>query len=274
MKIDAHQHFWQYDPKEYAWIGPGMEEIKQSFGPKDLWQVQDPVGFEGSIAVQARQSLQETHDLLSLADQDDRIKGVVGWVDLQADDLDAQLEQLTKHPKFVGVRHVLQDEDPAFMLQPSFRRGIGKLHHFGLTYDLLLFPPHLPNAIRLVEEFPEQAFVLDHIAKPLIKDGILEPWKTDMQTLAQHPNVLCKLSGMVTEAAWKAWKTTDFHPYLEVVWEAFGEDRLMIGSDWPVCLLSSSYADTMNIVLSYLYTFSPEVQRKVLGENCINFYQK
>ena len=145
---------------------------------------------------------------------------------------------------------------------------------FDLTYDLLLFPQHLPNAIRLVSEFPEQPFVLDHIAKPLIKDGIIEPWKTDIQTLTQHSNVSCKLSGMLTEAAWKKWEKEDFLPYLDVVWEAFGEDRLMIGSDWPVCLVSGSYSDTMGIVLSYIEQFSPEAQRKIWGGNCLRFYTK
>lgn len=272
MKIDAHQHFWQYDPVDYAWISEEMHIIRKDFGPRELQSVQLATGFDGSIAVQARQSLAETHYLLDLADAFSQIKGVVGWVDLRSEKLEQVLAELSVHAKFVGVRHVLQDESPEFMLNPNFMRGIGMLKAFDLTYDLLLFPQHLPAAIRLVEAFPEQAFVLDHIAKPLIKTGQLEPWKRDIQRLAQFPNVCCKLSGMLTEADWKGWKTQDFAPYIDIVWEAFGEDRLMIGSDWPVCLLAGSYADTMGLVQAYLDGVPSSTQAKILGENCLRFY--
>lgn len=274
MKIDAHQHFWQYSPQEYPWINTEMKVIQKDFGPEDLWQEQKSVEFSGSIAVQARESLQETKDLLHMAESDSRIKGVVGWANLLDEQIEQTLSELSQYPKLSGLRMILQAEEPAYILQPAFRRGIGYLHHFGFTYDLLLFPKHLPNAIQLVEEFPDQPFVLDHISKPFIKAGILTPWQNDIQTLASYPHVHCKLSGMVTEAAWNQWKPDDFRPYLDTVWEAFGEDRLMIGSDWPVCLVSGTYSETMQLVMSYLESFSEETQRKVLGENCLRFYQR
>jgi L-fuconolactonase len=223
--------------------------------------------------VQARQMLEETEWLLQLADEHDFIKGVVGWVDLRSPELHGQLERYARHFRLAGVRHVLHDEqNDRFMLLPEFRRGIAQLREFGLTYDLLLFPKHLPVAVELVAEFPAQQFVLDHIAKPAIRDGLVSPWREDLMRLAQFPNVLCKLSGMVTEAKWNQWRPKDFHRYLEVVFEAFGPDRLMIGSDWPVCTLSGSYTGTMGIVSDYLRQFSTEVQNHILGGNCARFY--
>ncbi|MGC2160449.1 MAG: amidohydrolase family protein [Silvibacterium sp.] len=207
MQLDSHQHFWRYSPDEHIWMSDQMDSLKHDFLPNDLEPLLDSLGFDGCVAVQARQSLEETRWLLQLAEENDFIAGVVGWVDLRSDGLVDQLQRFAAHSKFSGVRHVVHDEaDPAFMLQPAFRRGIAQLHAFNLSYDLLLFPKHLPVAVQLVREFPEQPFVLDHIAKPLIKEGLLFPWRDDLRELASFPNVYCKLSGIVTEAKWGKWE--------------------------------------------------------------------
>jgi L-fuconolactonase len=273
MRIDSHQHFWHYSPVEHTWMSDEMATLKRDFLPIDLEPLLANTGFHGSIAVQARQSLEETQWLLELADQYEFIRAVVGWVDLRAEELPQQLTTFTRHPKLVGVRHVIHDEpDDEFMLRPEFRRGISRLREFDLTYDLLLFPKHLPAAVRLVDEFPDQPFVLDHIAKPKIGERLISPWRDDIEELAALPNVSCKLSGMVTEANWTQWRPDDFHPYLDVVFEAFGADRLMIGSDWPVCTLSGDYSSTMQIVIDYLRRLPAEAQEGVLGGNCARFY--
>lgn len=273
MRIDAHQHFWKYSAAAYDWISGDMAALQRDFLPGDLRPVLASNGFDGSIAVQACQTIEETQWLLSLAEKSEFIRGVVGWVDLCSADLPAQLDALANHPRLVGVRHVVQAEpDDEFMLRDNFRRGIAHLAACGLTYDLLLYPRHLPVAVKLVREFLEQPFVLDHIAKPGIADGLLEPWARDIQELAKHENVCCKLSGMVTEARWKRWKPEDLRPYLDVVFGAFGADRLMIGSDWPVCTLSATYADTIAIVNDYIRQFAPGQQEQILGGNCAAFY--
>ena len=254
-------------------MSDAMAALKCDFLPDDLLPLLEKGGFEGCIAVQARQSLEETRWLLQLARQFSFVKGVVGWVDLCSPQLGAQLEQFADSPLLVGVRHVVQDEmDDEFMMRLEFRRGISQLQAFGLTYDLLLYPRHLTVAARLVEEFPEQPFVLDHIAKPPIADGLLSPWREDLRALAQFENVSCKLSGMVTEAKWGHWQDHDFRAYLDVVFEAFGPNRLMIGSDWPVCTLSGDYVQTMQIVTEYVRQFSGDVQAGIFGENCAEFY--
>lgn len=274
MRLDAHQHFWKYSPAEYGWINDKMAALKRDFLPQDLKSLLAAEGFEGSIAVQARQELEETRWLLELADENDIIKGVVGWVDLCSSDLAAQLERFASDPKFVGVRHVVQDEpDDEFMLRPEFRSGIALLREHELAYDLLLYPRHLPVAVKLVREFPEQRFVLDHIAKPSIAEGRIEPWDRGIRELAQCENVWCKVSGMVTEARWNVWRAEDFRPYLDVVFEAFGPERLMIGSDWPVCTLSASYGATMGIIADYMRQLRAEEQNGILGGNCARFYR-
>ncbi len=274
MKIDSHQHFWDYNPGEYPWMaGDKMNPIRRDFGPADLEREQRQVGLDGSIAVQARQSLKESRWLLELAEKDPRIKGVVGWVDLRSESLEKELEELSPHERFVGVRHVVHDEpDDEFMLRPEFLRGISKLHAYGMTYDLLLFPKHLPVAVEVVKQFPEQPFVLDHISKPFIKDGKLSPWYRQIAELAAFPNVYCKVSGMVTEAAWRAWNPRDFRPYLDIVMDSFGPDRLMFGSDWPVCLLAGDYDEVAGIVTDFLAEFDAETQAKVMGGNAARFY--
>lgn len=274
MRIDAHQHFWKYSAEQYGWINDEMAVLKRDFLPADLQPLLEAEQFDGSIAVQARQDAEETEWLLELAERHDFIKGVVGWVDLCSPDVDEDLERLARHSKFVGVRHILQSEpDQEFMLRVDFKRGIGMLAKHGLTYDLLLYPRHLPVAVKLVQTFPKQQFVLDHIAKPPIGDGLVEPWDRDIRELAKFENVWCKLSGMVTEARWKEWEPTDFRPYLDVVFEAFGPDRVMIGSDWPVCTVSADYAATMGIVREYVKQFNAGEQEDLLGGNCARFYE-
>jgi L-fuconolactonase len=251
-----------------------MPVLKHDYLPGNLQPLLTEAGFSGTIAVQARQMIEETEWLLELAGQFEFIQGVVGWVDLRSPVLREELVELSTHRKLVGVRHVVHDEpDDDFMLLPEFRRGIAQLREFSLTYDLLLFPRHLPVALQLVREFPDQLFVLGHIAKPAIRDGQVSPWKEDLQALSAFPNVSCKLSGMVTEANWKRWRREDFHRYLDIVIESFGTDRVMIGSDWPVCTLSGDYASTMGIVVDYAGQFRPEVREAILGGNCARFYQ-
>lgn len=273
-RIDAHQHFWKYSPAEYGWITNEMSVLQRDALPENLQPLLGELGFAGCVAVQARQSLEETRWLLELARQNPFVRGVVGWVDLRSPDLSAQLEQFGRSPQFVGVRHVVQDEpDDAFMLREDFQRGIAQLAEFGLAYDILVRPPQLRAAVGLVRKFPEQRFVLDHIAKPLIAEGAMEPWASDLRELAQAPNVYCKLSGMVTEARWDRWSAGDFRPYLDVVFEAFGPQRLMIGSDWPVCTLAASYKAAMQIVIDYVTERAPEAREAVLGANCARFYR-
>ena len=273
MRIDAHHHVWSYSAAEYPWIGKGMERLAHDHLPKDLALLAAAEGIAGTVAVQARQSLEESRWLLELADANPLIRGVVGWVDLRSTHVEDQLREFAKRPKFVGVRHVVQDEpDPRFLLGESFLHGIGKLATFGLTYDLLLYPQQLPAAAEFVGRFPEQPFVLDHLAKPRIKAGELDPWRRDLKALAAHGNVLCKLSGMVTEADWQGWKRADFTPYLEVALETFGPKRLMIGSDWPVCTLAAEYADVVGIVTDFLAPLVEAEREAILGGNATRFY--
>jgi len=274
MRIDSHQHFWRYNKEEFGWICEGMEMIMKDQLPGHLSVELNKSEFDGSIAVQARQSLAETDWLLKLADQYDFIKGVVGWVDLRSPALEKQLEKYSKHPNFVGVRHVIQDEiADDFILEKKFTEGINLLKKFGLVYDILVLPRHLPNTIRFVEQFPDQTFVLDHMAKPYIRDRKLSPWKQDILQLAKFPNVYCKASGMVTENNWQRWKPDDFTPYLDTVFQAFGAERMMIGSDWPVCRVVGEYPVIMNIVKDYLKNFTESEKVKVLGGNAVKVYK-
>jgi len=272
MLLDAHQHFWVYDEAQYGWIPKGTP-LHRDWLPADLAKLQQPLGLEGSIAVQARQTLEESHWLLTLADHDPRIKGVVGWVDLRSPAAAADLAELSKHPRFRGVRHVVQSEpDDDFMIRPEFLRGIGELRAFKLTYDILIFPKQFPAAIKLVTKYPEQPFVLDHIAKPLIRDGIMEPWRSQLRELAKSTNVMCKVSGIITEADQKAWKPGDIRPYLDVVFEAFGPERLMWGSDWPVCLLAGSYERVFRLIDEYASALTESQRAELFGGNCARFY--
>jgi len=274
MKIDAHQHFWRYNAQEYGWMGPGMEALKKDHLPDDLLPLLKAVGIDGTVAIQARQIPEETRWLLELADRYPFIKGVVGWGDLRSPQLREQLERFASHPKLCGVRHVVQDEpDSQFMLREDFIRGLGMLAEFDLTYDILIFPRHLPVACELVARFPDQRFVLDHIAKPLIRDRKVTPWDADIRRLAAYPNVFCKVSGMVTETDWHQWRPADFRPYLDIVFAAFGSKRIMFGSDWPVCTLAGAYADVVEIVSDYVQQLSEEEQADVWGETARRFYR-
>lgn len=276
MRIDAHQHFWNYSATEYPWIGAGMERLARDYLPGDLAPHLAAAGLSGSVAVQARQSLIETRWLLGLADANPLVKGVVGWVDLRSDRVADELAEFAPHPKFVGVRHVVQDEpDPRFLLGDTFVRGLRHLAPLGLTYDLLLYPQQLPAAAELAALLPEQPFVLNHLAKPRVRDGAvtaLEPWRRDLEALARNPNVSCKLSGLVTEAAWRGWRRDDFTPYLEATLEAFGPDRLMFGSDWPVCLLAAEYAEVVELVGDCIRLLAPAEQEAILGGTALAFY--
>ncbi|MDX1963344.1 MAG: amidohydrolase family protein [Pirellulales bacterium] len=278
MRIDAHQHFWRYDPAEYPWIGADWP-LRRDFLPKDLQPELAACKLDGCVAVQARQTLAESRWLLELAEQHDFIQGVVGWVDLRSTGLESQLREFVPHPKFVGVRHVVQDEpDDNFMLGTEFQRGIAALEDFGLTYDLLVFPRQLPAANQLARNFPRQPLVLDHIAKPPIARR-LQPsqpefieWSTQIRRLAECENVFCKLSGMVTEADWHNWEAADFEPYLRLVVQAFGPERLMYGSDWPVALLAGSYARVYVLTHDYVAGLGEQAEKKVFGENTMRFY--
>lgn len=272
MRIDAHQHFWRYDAAQYPWI-PSGSALHRDWLPADLAALQAPLGFHGSIAVQARQSLAESDWLLGLADACPAVLGVVGWVDLRSPHVATDLERLARHPRFVGVRHVVQDEpDPDFMLQPDFLRGLGLLRQFKLTYDFLIFPHQLPAAIEVARRLPDQPFVLDHIAKPPIRDRGFEPWATHLRELARMRHVHCKVSGMVTEADWKQWRPEDFRPYLDLVFEAFGPTRLMYGSDWPVCLHAASYARAVELVDEYSTPLDSAQREALFGGNARRFY--
>ncbi len=272
MRIDSHQHFWRYSSAEYPWI-PAGTPLERDWLPADLERLQRPLSFDGSVAVQARQCIAESDWLLGLADAAPRILGVVGWVDLRSCQVERDLERLARHPRFVGVRHVVQDEpDDAFLLRSDFLRGIGLLKDFGLTYDILIYPRQLPAAMRLVERFPSQPFVLDHLAKPFIKAGTLEPWAAQIRELAQFPNLSCKISGMVTEADHERWQASDFAPFLDLVIDAFGPDRLMFGSDWPVCRLAASYEQVEGLVRDRVRGWSPAEQAAFWGGNCARFY--
>jgi L-fuconolactonase len=273
QKIDAHQHFWNYDPERDNWITNEMSVIKKDFLPQHLKPILRENGFDGCVVVQADQSENETKFLLDLATKNDFIKGVVGWVDLQSENTKERLSYYKSFKKLKGFRHILQGEkDRAYMLKPEFTRGINALAQFKYTYDILIFPDQLQYTKKFVESFPEQKFVIDHLAKPYIKDKKIDGWKEDIQQLAQYKNVYCKISGMVTEADWQSWEEHDFIPYMDIVVNAFGTNRALYGSDWPVCLLAAGYDEVINIVKDYFSSFTQNEQDKFFGQNAIEFY--
>jgi len=274
MRIDAHQHFWMYNGREYGWINDSMAALRRDFLPADLKPELERSGFQGCVAVQARQTLGETRWLLELAEQAPFILGVVGWVDLRSPRLRFELESLADNSKLVGVRHIVQSEpDERFLLQPDFLRSIAMLEEFDLAYDILIYAKHLPRAAEFVARFPRQRFVLDHLAKPPIKSGAIDVWTHGIRELAAFPNVYCKVSGLVTEADWQAWKPEDFRPYLDAAFECFGPSRLMIGSDWPVCTVTAPYSRVMNLVKDYVGNYAAKERDAVLGENAATFWR-
>lgn len=275
MYIDAHHHLWAFDPIEYNWIDDSMAVLKQDFQLKELEQTLKKNGFSGSIAVQARQSMEETLWLVNLAEQSNLIRGVVGWIDLKSEELVTQLATLTTHKKLVGFRHVIQAEtDPDFMRSPAFIRGLKTLAQQGYRYDLLIYAHQLPAAIEMLTHVPNLHVVIDHIAKPNIKSGeAFEQWQNNMKILAENPHCYCKLSGMVTEADWQNWTTFDIQPYMKTVIDLFGIDRVMFGSDWPVCLVAGEYQTIKQLVLDFIEQFSPSAKEKIFGLNARHFYQ-
>ncbi len=273
MKIDSHQHFWNYDPARDTWITEEMSILKRDFLPEDLDRECQANGIDASIAVQADQSETETQFLLGLANCSPRIAGVVGWVDLCSSKVAERLAFFSQFEKLRGFRHIAQAEpDERFLVRDDFVRGIAGLREFGFTYDILIYPKQLPAALELVARLPEQRFIIDHLAKPEIKTRGAASWATHMRNIAQSPNVYCKLSGLVTEADWHHWKREDFKPYLDVVFDAFGPQRLMFGSDWPVCLLAGSYQRVKQVIEDYLNGHSEDEKEKIFGDNAVGFY--
>jgi len=274
MIIDSHHHFWKYDPIEYDWIDDSMKVIRKDFLPENLKTTIQEAGVDGVISVQARQSVEETDWLIGMAHQNEFIKGVVGWLPLVQKDIEEYLEKYADEKKLKGVRHVIQGEpDPEFMLRKDFNHGISLLKKYSLVYDILIVERQLPNTIRFVDQHPEQVFVLDHIAKPLIGRNELSPWKENIQKLARRENVNCKISGMVTEADYQKWTPSQLLPYIEVILEAFGPDRLLFGSDWPVCLVATTYTNWVNLVRKNVTSYTKTEQAKIMGENALRLYQ-
>jgi len=272
-RIDAHQHFWRYDPAQYKWIDDAMAALKRDCLPDEARREMASAGIDACVAVQARQTLDETRSLLALADASPAIAGVVGWIDLQAADARLQLELFADHQKLVGIRHIIQSEpDDRFMLRPAFCRGIALLEEFGLAYDILVYSRHLAAAAELAERFPSQRFVLDHLGKPDIRHGELCAWEKSLRLLADCSNVSAKLSGLVTEADWHTWSAQDIRPYLDVAFDSFGAGRLMIGSDWPVCTVAGDYTRVMALVSDYLADRPAQERDAVLGGNAQRFY--
>ncbi len=272
MSIDSHQHFWKYNAIRDQWINKNMQAIQRDFLPSDLESILLKNNVDGCIAVQATQSEEETTFLLGLANKHLFIKGVIGWIDLCAENTEERLSYFSKNTFFKGVRHILQTEEVSFMSKPSFLNGIKKLQTFNLTYDILINSTQLTSAEILVSKFPKQAFVLDHIGKPNIKNQEFEKWALQISDVGKHKNVFCKIAGLVTQANWNHWNDEQITPYLDHVFDVFGMDRIMYGSDWPVCLLSASYKEQLQIIQNYISTFSIDDQARIMQGNAIRFY--
>jgi L-fuconolactonase len=274
LKIDSHQHFWVYNKERHAWMDNSMQACQQDFLPADLQPILMQNGFAGCVAVQVDQTEADNDFTLGLAEKNSFIKAVVGWVNLRADNIEERLEYYSHIKLMKGFRHILQGEpDERFMLDAKFKYGISLLNKYGFSYDLLIKPNHLPYAKKLVAAYPDLRFVIDHLAKPYIKAGVIDTWKQDIQALAAYSNVSCKISGMVTEADWQNWKPEDFTPYLDVVFSAFGAKRIMYGSDWPVCNVAGGYEGALNIVENYIGCLTQNEQELFWAGNAIEFYK-
>lgn len=274
LKIDSHQHFWKFDPVRDSWINDEMKIIQRDFLPADLLPVLQQNGLDGCVTVQSDQSEEENDFQLKNAAENGFIKGVVGWVDFEAANIEERLQHYAQFPAMKGFRHILQGETQRdFMLRPAFMKGIKLLSKYDFTFDILIFPDQLAYTKQFVASFPDQPFVIDHLAKPYIKDRKITDWKKDMEDLARFPNVSCKVSGMVTEADWKNHQSEDFTPYLDVAVNTFGTDRLMYGSDWPVCQVANSYTYVLNLVKEYFSRFTHSEQENVFGKNAVEFYR-
>jgi L-fuconolactonase len=274
MRIDSHHHFWNYSAEEYGWIGPEMKVLQRDFGPEDLAAAADPVSISGVVSVQARQTIGETEWLLAIAEKNRLVRGVVGWLPLMDEGVQEQLEEWSHQRLLKGLRHVVHDEpDDRFILGAEFNRGVAQLANYGFVYDILIFAKHLPATIEFVDRHPHQNFVLDHIAKPTIKaEQFDQTWKANFIELAKRENVSCKFSGVVTEVRDEGWTRELLKPYWDTAWEAFGSRRLMFGSDWPVCLLRSSYADWVGTVESFAAPLSDSEKRAFWSDNAIRIY--
>ncbi len=270
--IDSHQHFWQYNSERHAWISEEMQVLRKDFLPADLMPILNENNVDGCITVQVDQTEEETNWLLSLAEKHSCIKGVVGWVDLTAINLTERLEHFSTFPLLKGFRHILQAEHPSFINQPSFVNGIGRLKNYNFTYDILIYPRHLPEVLNLCKKNTEQLFVIDHMAKPLVKEGLIDDWKKQLHPFGALENVYCKISGLATEANWNDWTLHDLKPYLDVVTAVFGTKRIMFGSDWPVCMLASSYLQWMHAIKDYFSVFSRDEQEQFFSGNARNIY--
>lgn len=272
MRIDAHQHFWNFDPVRDSWIDESMKVIQKDFSPEDLLLELRSKGIDGCIAVQADQSPKETQYLLGLSHQHPWIKKVVGWVDLSAPDIEGQLERYQAEKNLAGFRKILQALPPSAMEEEAFLKGISLLSKYQFTYDILIFPKHLPATLEFVKKFPDQAFIIDHLAKPDIKNGEFDNWSKGIKKLSEFPNLYCKVSGMVTEADWKKWKKEDFNPYLDHITDSFGTERLIYGSDWPVCLVAASYEQVFDLAWEYIQSFTEDEKAAIFGGNACKFY--
>ena len=273
QRIDSHQHFWHYDATRHSWIDDSMVIIRKDFLPANLQPLLLQNNVAGCVAVQADETEAETDFLVLLANENACIKGVVGWVELTAKNVSERLAHYKQFSSIKGFRYILQGLDPSFMLQQNFIDGIAALQEFSFTYDLLIFPKHLPAALQLVKKFPQQKFVIDHIAKPYIKAGLINDWKRDIKAIAEHDNVWCKISGMATEADYQLWQPAHLTPYIDTVVQAFGTKRIMYGSDWPVCLVAASYQKIIQVVENYFADFTITEQTDIFSNNATAFYQ-
>ncbi len=272
-KIDAHHHLWRYTAQEFDWLDDSMKALQRDFLPQDLVRELAAAGIDGTVAVQARQSMEETRWLLKQADECSAIRGVVGWAPIAGEDFPEVMEEFEDRPRLKGLRHVIQAEkDENYILRADFNAGIEAMQGSGLVYDILIYERQLPQTIDFVDEYPNQVFVLDHIAKPLISGGILEPWADDLRELGLRRNVWCKVSGLVTEAHWSTWSPETLRPYLDAVVDAFGAERLMAGSDWPVCLLASQYTQWFEVLREYFAGFSESERDAIFGGTAIEVY--
>ena len=274
MKIDSHQHFWEFaDIRDTSWINDSMSVLRQDFSPTQVQPLMLENGIEGCVAVQADQTEDETHYLLGLAEKYNIIKGVVGWVDFRAPNIDERLEYFSGFKALKGFRHIVQGEkEDDFLLRKDFCDGISLLKKYNFTYDILIYPKHLKHAIKFVDKFPDQKFVVDHIAKPFIKAQAIDEWEEDLRVFGKYENVYCKMAGLVTEADWDNWSLSDFTSYISITLDIFGTNRVMFGSDWPVCLPSASYSEVCEIIEKNTSFLSPEEKEKLWGLNCSDFY--
>jgi len=272
MIIDSHQHFWNYDPIRDSWIDDSMSIIRKNFLPKDLEPILIENGVDGCIAIQADQSELETQFLIDCACSNSFIKGVVGWVDLTSKNIDNRLNHFSLNPSFKGVRHIVQAEKKNYLLRKDVQNGISKLKEYNLTFDLLIYPNQIMNAVELVKKFSDQTFILDHIAKPNISKPVSDEWKYGIKLLSENHNVSCKISGMVTETNNFKFNNNDFIPFLDVIFNCFGSERIMFGSDWPVCLVAASYNQTIKIIHNYLENCSKKIKDDIMGNNAVKIY--